>query len=73
MNSSKKAPERVTIDDVRSKFREVASEVDSGMDAARQGRTIALVAGGVLVVVVVFWLGLRRGRRHQTILEIRRI
>ena len=64
---------KVTIDDVRAKFREIASDVDSSVESARRSAAVVAVAAGAVLVVVAFWLGTRRGRRTQTILEIRRI
>jgi hypothetical protein len=73
MTEREVAAEKVSIDDIRSKLREIGDEVDQGVSSARQGRTALIVAGGVVVIIFAFWLGWSRGRRQQTVLEIRRI
>ena len=65
--------EPITIDDVRAGFRELATEVDTGIGTVREGRTVMIVVGGAALVLFAFWLGSRRGRRTQTIVEIRRV
>jgi hypothetical protein len=65
--------DRITRDDIESKFRELQGEVDVVTDDVR---SYAATVGAVIVVVVVvgaFWIGRRRGRRTQTIVEIRRV
>jgi CHASE3 domain sensor protein len=64
---------KVSIDDIRAKFHEIAEEVDERVDSARKTTTIIVVVGGVALVAIAFWLGARRGRSRQTILEIRRV
>jgi hypothetical protein len=64
---------KITRDDIESKLRELQGEVDEGIDTSKSiGMTVAV---GVVVAVVVFayWAGRRRGRKRQTVLEIRRI
>jgi hypothetical protein len=64
--------ERISRDDIESKFRELQGEVDTVGDDVR---SYAATVGAVVVVVVVvaaFWLGRRRGKKTQTIVEIRR-
>jgi len=65
--------ERVSRDDIESKFRELQGEVDIVGDDIR---SYAATVGAVVVVVVVvaaFWLGRRRGKKTRTIVEIRRV
>lgn len=64
--------DRITPDDIESKFRELSMDVD---DIGAEVRSVAVTVGAVTlaaVVVVAFWLGRRRGRRKATIVEIRR-
>ena len=65
--------QRVTRDDIEAKLRELQGEVDSGVERAKVP-TIAIAAGVVAVTIIAsYWLGRRRGRRRQLILEIKRI
>jgi len=64
---------KITPDDIRSKFRELQGEVDTTADAAK---STALTVGAVVataVVLGVFLLGRRRGRKRTTVVEIRRV
>lgn len=66
------APQKITRDDIESKFREITGDVDEKAIEARD--TAATVAAVVAVVVVigVFLLGRRNGRKSTTIVEVRR-
>jgi hypothetical protein len=64
--------ERITREDIEGKFRELQGEVDVVTDDVR---SYAATAGAVLAVIVIllaFFLGLRKGRRTRTVVEVRR-
>lgn len=63
---------RITRDDIESKLREIQGEVD---ETAESAKGVAVAVGAALavgLVVVVFLLGQRRGKRATTIVEVRR-
>lgn len=65
--------DKITPEHLRAKFRELQGEVDSTADAAK---STAVTVGAVVVTVVVlgvFLLGRRRGRKRTTVVEIRRV
>ncbi len=65
--------ERITRDDIEKKLRGLQGEVaDKVEDRKGALATVAIVAG-VVIVVVVFVLGRRSGRRRSTMVEIRRL
>lgn len=64
---------RIEIGDIKAKLGEIRGEVDAGTDRAKPLATYAAVGGVVLLVVVTFALGRRRGRRRSTWVEIRRL
>lgn len=67
------AADRVTRDDLESKFRELEGEATS---TAEQAKSYALAAAAVAVVAVAavaFVLGRRKGRKKTTVVEIKRI
>ena len=64
---------RISRDDIESKLRELQGEVDEGMDTARSVGAVVAVGAAVVLVVAAYWFGRRRGRKRQTIVEIRRI
>lgn len=64
---------RVTRDDIEAKLREIRGGLEADVEQARGTARTALVAGAVVLVVVVYLMGRRRGRKKTTIVEIRRI
>lgn len=64
---------RITPADLESKFRELQEEGDEAADTAKS-YVLAGAAGVVVVVfVVAFLAGRRRGNKKSTVVEIRRI
>jgi hypothetical protein len=64
---------RIEIDDIKAKLGEIRGEVDAGTDRSRPLATYAAVGAVVVLVVVTFALGRRKGRRKSTWVEIRRL
>jgi hypothetical protein len=62
---------RITKEDIAAKLREATGELDEEVEHGR--RFMPWILGAGAVIVVVYRLGLRRGVRHSTMLEIRRI
>jgi hypothetical protein len=67
------AEERVTRDDLESKFRELRGEVDSTASSARQFAIIGGAVAAVGALAVVYFLGKRRAKRTTTLVEVRRL
>ncbi|MHB1783688.1 MAG: hypothetical protein ACYCTE_13595 [Acidimicrobiales bacterium] len=65
--------ERVSLSDVEHQLRSIGGTAQSVVGQSRTTVTAAAVAGGVLTVASVYFLGRRRGRRRATVLEIRRV
>jgi hypothetical protein len=64
---------RISRDDIQAKLEELRGEVDEGVEAARNvTKVVAVVAVGV-IVAAAFLYGRRRGRKRQTVVEIRRV
>lgn len=63
----------VTPDDLRAKFRELQGDVVSTTDSARDLAATVGTAVAVAVLLGVFALGMRRGRKRTAVVEIRRI
>ena len=64
---------KVTRGDIESKLRELQGEVDEGIESARGLGVTVAIGGGILLVLLAYWFGRRRGKKRQTVLEIRRI
>jgi hypothetical protein len=64
---------KITKGDIESKLRELQGEVTERADAAKVP-AIAVAVGVVFVTIAAaYLLGRRKGRRRQTVLEIRRL
>lgn len=64
---------KVQIGDIRDKLGEIRGDIDDTTAKAKPYLTYAAVGGAVLLVVVAFALGRKRGRRKSTWVEIRRL
>ena len=60
-------------DDIRDKFEELKGGFDHTAEAARTPVLGAGVVALVVLAVVAFWLGRRRGRASRTVVEVRRV
>jgi len=65
--------ERITRDDIEKKLRGLQGEVAEKVEDRKGALTTVAVAVGVAVVIVVFLVGRRSGRRRSTMVEIRRL
>lgn len=65
--------DRITPDDLRAKFQALQGEVDSTAEAAKSTALTVGAAVATAVVLGVFLLGRRRGRKRTTVVEIRRV
>ncbi len=66
-------PDKITRDDLEAKFRELKDDVDEGAETAKSYAMAAAVGAGVLIFVVAFVAGRKRGVKKSTVVEIRRI
>jgi hypothetical protein len=64
---------KITRDDIESKLRELQGEVDENLESARSVGVAAAIGVGVLLVVLAYFLGRRRGKKRQLVLEIKRV
>ena len=64
---------KITRDDIEAKLRELRGDVGERTEAAKVP-AIAIAVGVVVVTIAAaYFLGRRKGKRRQTVLEIRRI
>jgi len=65
--------ERISRDDLESKFRELEGEATQTAQSARTYLVAAAAVAAVGVLAVAFIAGRRRGRKKTTVVEIKRI
>ena len=64
---------KVTRSDIEEKFRELQTEMTTAADSAKGKATVAAAVGAVLLLLVVYLMGRKAGKRRSTIVEIRRL
>ena len=71
---SKTEPARpITRDDIEAKLRQLQRGTEAGAEAARGAGVAGGIPAALLLIVVAYLLGRRRGRKRRSIIEIRRI
>jgi hypothetical protein len=63
----------VTRADIEAKLRQIQGEVESTADSAKPYALIAGIGGTVLLLLIAYILGRRKGRKKTTIVEVRRL
>lgn len=69
---AKAKTDKITRDDLEAKFRELTGDVEDRAETVRSTAVTVGIAVGVVVMVGVFMLGRRRGRKSTTYVEVRR-
>ena len=64
---------KITPDDLRAKIIGLQGDVSATADAAKSTAITVAAGVGTAIVLGVFLLGRRRGRRSTTLVEIRRV
>jgi hypothetical protein len=67
------SPAKITRADLEAKLREVSGDAGDTVEAAKPQLIGGAAAGFLLVVVVAYLFGRRRGRKRSAIVEIRRV
>jgi len=67
------AEKPVSREDIEAKLAQIRGVADDTTEVAEGAAKTGLVVAGVGVLVVVFLLGKRRGRKKSTIVEVRRV
>ncbi len=68
-----KTEQKITRDDLESKLVELQTGIDNAISSSRDVATKIGIVAAVLILILVFVLGRRRGRMARTVVEIRRI
>jgi hypothetical protein len=65
--------ERITRDDLEAKFRELEGGAREQVASARSTAITAGIIGLVILVMLAFLLGRRKGKLRSTVVEIKRV
>ena len=64
---------KISPEDLQNKFAELQANLDHAADSAKDvGRKVGIVAA-ILLIILVFMIGRRRGAANRTVVEIRRV
>lgn len=66
-------PQKISRDDLESKFRAIKGDVDQRALAAKDSAKPFIAGGALVVLFLVYLIGKRVGKKKSTIVEIRRI
>lgn len=64
---------KITREDIESKLREIQGDVGERAEAAKVPAIAIAVGVAVVTIAAAYLFGRRKGKRRQTVLEIRRI
>jgi hypothetical protein len=64
---------KISRDDLEVKLREMSGGVEETVEATRPTLISSAVAGVLLVALVAYLLGRRRGRSRSAVIEIRKV
>jgi hypothetical protein len=65
--------DRISRDDLEDKFRELEGGVHDQAESARSTLVTAGVVAALILLLLAFLLGTRKGRKRSTVVEIRRV
>ncbi|HEX3425314.1 MAG TPA: hypothetical protein VHT30_04225 [Acidimicrobiales bacterium] len=63
----------VTKADIEAKLREIKGDVDKDVQQAKPVAQIAAIGGVILLILLAYFLGRRKGKKKTTVVEIRRV
>ena len=64
---------RITRDDLESQFRQLQDSVQRSVEDKKNSVYTAAAVGGIALLLIFFFLGIRRGKKKTTLVEIRRL
>ena len=63
----------VTGRDIQAKLEQIKGQVDTAATTVKPYALAAAAAGGVMVLGLTFLLGVRKGKKKTTVVEVRRV
>jgi hypothetical protein len=65
--------DRITRDQLEDKFRELEGDARDQVESARSTVVTAGAVAALILLLLAFLLGTRKGRKRSTVVEIRRV
>ena len=73
MAKQARANEKITRDDLEATFADLQSGIQGKVESKKSTLITAATIGAVVLMLIVFMLGRRSGKRKTTVVEIRRV
>jgi hypothetical protein len=73
MAASRSAQDRISRDDLEDKFRQLEGGAREQAESARSTVITAGAVAALLLLLLAYLLGTRKGRKRSTVVEIRRV
>lgn len=67
------ASAKISPDDIEAKFRDIQGQVDGVAEDSKKKVAIGGAVGAVLILLLIYVLGQKAGKKKSTVLEIRRL
>ena len=65
--------EKISVEDLQSKFTELQANIDNAANSAKDvGKKVGIIAA-IVLMILIFMIGRRRGAANRTVVEIRRV
>lgn len=64
---------RITRDDLEASFRDLEGDVTDQVESAKSTALAAGLVAAAVILLLAFFLGVRKGRKRSTVVEIRRV
>jgi len=68
-----KPDQPVSKEDIEAKLKEIAGDVEDTVETAKPIALMAGIGGVILLVLLAYFLGRRKGKKKTTMVEIRRV
>jgi hypothetical protein len=63
----------VTKADIEAKLRDIKGDADDAVESAKPIAEMAAIGGVILLILLAYFLGRRKGKKKTTVVEIRRV
>lgn len=64
---------KISPADIEAKFRDIADQVDTVANDSKKKAAVAGTAFAVILMILIYVMGKRNGKRQSTVVEIRRL